>query len=89
MVIRERTQQASASIRLAAGLHIMQHDPTACSRVPTLHGGVSPDGHRHYTPLSFFLLDDPPTHKRSRPAADVPCTPRKYINYLSDPMPLS
>ncbi|KAH3726509.1 hypothetical protein DPMN_052376 [Dreissena polymorpha] len=49
--------------------------------------GWSPAGTTFPTLFSFW--DDPPTHKRSRPAADVPCTPRKCIYYLSDPMPLS
>ncbi|KAH3715083.1 hypothetical protein DPMN_057788 [Dreissena polymorpha] len=72
MVITDRSQQTSASIRLAARLHIMRHDPTACSQVPTLHGGVSPVGHRHYTPLTFLFLGRPPysqkeSSRRGRP----------------------
>ncbi|KAH3866977.1 hypothetical protein DPMN_030101 [Dreissena polymorpha] len=67
MVIRERYHQATASIRWAACLHIMQHDPTACSRVPTLHGGVSPDGHRHYSTYitTAAMSDESKTNSKS------------------------
>ncbi|KAH3772661.1 hypothetical protein DPMN_174003 [Dreissena polymorpha] len=86
---------------IPAGIRVHPIGSTSCSMVPSHEhrkpGTNSAWGrftrcHRHYNPFTFLFLGRPPTHKmirpaecHSRPAADVPSHPRKYIDYLSDP----
>ncbi|KAH3768368.1 hypothetical protein DPMN_169580 [Dreissena polymorpha] len=61
MVIRERSQQASASIGLVASPHPRQYDPAECAcHKPGANAawGVSPDGHRRYIYFSNRIYNN-------------------------------